>query len=206
MGIRKTKKDDKDIDLVVHLIREGNETAFEQVYYAYYERLCRFANAIIHDSDYAEHVVDDVMLSVWKNRTSLVADSLWAYLVVATRNRSLKLIQSKDFKQTNNLVSLSDDGQELWQYISNPKSPIGWMIEHELEQQIEDIISKLPEECQRVFNLSRNEGLSYQEISERLGISKNTVKYHMKHALQALRSQLSPMFFLILIIQLCNGK
>lgn len=191
----------KDIDLMVSLIRQGDEAAFEQVYRAYYGLLCRFANAIIHDSEYAQHVVDDVMLNVWNNRKNLETDSLRGYLIKATRNNSLKLIQSKDFKLSNRLVSLSDEGQKLEQYLRNPNSPVGWMIEHELSQQIDNIISQLPEECQRVFALSRDEGLSYQQIADLLNISKNTVKYHIKNALQVLRAKLPPLLFLVLITE-----
>ena len=69
-------------------------------------------------------------------------------------------------------------------------SPLGVIIEKELENRINESIDHLPEECRNVFKLSRFENLSYDEISERLGISVNTVRYHIKNALATLRTNL----------------
>lgn len=187
------------VDLALQLIKLGDEAAFEQVYHAYYNRLCSFAYAIIHNNEYAEEVVDDVMLNTWNKRTNIEVTSLWPYLVKAVRNNSIKLVQSKDFRHTNLLTSLSDEGQKLWQYISEPDTPIGSMIERELEDQVQEIIQSFSDECREVFLLGRDKGLSYQQIADRVGISKNTVKYHLKRALQEFHARLSPMLFLLLI-------
>ena len=68
--------------------------------------------------------------------------------------------------------------------------PLGMLLERELEEEIYKAIDKLPDECRRVFNKSRFEGKSYEEISQDLGISINTVKYHIKNALAALQKNL----------------
>jgi RNA polymerase sigma-70 factor (ECF subfamily) len=69
-------------------------------------------------------------------------------------------------------------------------SPLGVIIEKELEQKINDSIEHLPVECRNVFKLSRFDNLSYDEIAERLDISSNTVRYHIKNALSTLRTNL----------------
>lgn len=57
----------------------------------------------------------------------------------------------------------------------------------ELRSHIESAIGSLPEECRRIFLMSRYEDLSHEEIAEKLGISKNTVKVQIYRALQKLR-------------------
>ena len=47
-------------------------------------------------------------------------------------------------------------------------------------------VNRLPNECRKVFWLSRFEGRKNEEIASELGISINTVKYHIKHALALL--------------------
>ena len=69
----------------------------------------------------------------------------------------------------------------------------------ELQQLIDKKLKDLSPQCQRVFYLSRYENLSYHEISLQLGISENTVKYHIKTALAYLRKELSPYILSLLV-------
>lgn len=62
--------------------------------------------------------------------------------------------------------------------------------EQELESEIMQAIDKLPEECGRVFRMSRFEEKKYEEIACELNISVNTVKYHIKRALALLHEDL----------------
>ena len=69
--------------------------------------------------------------------------------------------------------------------------PLATLLEKELEQEIANSIDKLPKECKQVFEMSRFEDLKYQEIADKLNISVNTVKYHIKNALSKLSHDLS---------------
>ena len=77
--------------------------------------------------------------------------------------------------------------------------PLGTLLERELEEEIYKAIDKLPDECRRVFDKSRFEGKSYEEISQELGISVNTVKYHIKNALASLQTNLSKYLITLLL-------
>src|SRR5262249_39204246 len=62
-------------------------------------------------------------------------------------------------------------------------------LEHvELKVRLYQAIDQLPEQCRKVFRMSRFEEMKQQEIADRLGISIKTVKNHITHALQELRS------------------
>ena len=63
-------------------------------------------------------------------------------------------------------------------------------MEQELEGEIMKAIDRLPEECRRVFRMSRFEERKYEEIARQLEISVNTVKYHIKRALTLLHEDL----------------
>ena len=58
-------------------------------------------------------------------------------------------------------------------------------------KKVEKEIDNLPEQCKRVFILSKREGLKYREISEQLHISIKTVEVHMARAMKRLRAQLT---------------
>lgn len=60
----------------------------------------------------------------------------------------------------------------------------------ETEAIINKIIKELPEQCQKVFLMSRFDSLKNEEIAMELGISENTVKTHIYRALQKIASAL----------------
>ena len=63
---------------------------------------------------------------------------------------------------------------------------------------IEKEISLLPPKMREVFELSRNEKLSHNEIAEHLGISPQTVKKQVQNALKILKIKLGPLFSILL--------
>jgi len=65
------------------------------------------------------------------------------------------------------------------------------MIVSELEQKIREAIDRLPMERRKVFIMSRYDGLTYNQIAEKLGISVKTVENQMGKALKTLRIELS---------------
>lgn len=65
------------------------------------------------------------------------------------------------------------------------------MIVSELERKIREAIDRLPLERRKVFIMSRYDGLTYNQIAEKLGISVKTVENQMGKALKTLRAELS---------------
>ena len=70
-----------------------------------------------------------------------------------------------------------------------------------MSAKIDEIINNLPDECRRVYRMSREEGKSNQEIAKEIGISVNTVKYHIKKALRVISSQLLSYLILDLLMR-----
>lgn len=69
-------------------------------------------------------------------------------------------------------------------------SPYGTLLSKELEEKVIQAIEELPAECRQVFIKSRMENKKNKEIADELGISVNTVKYHLKNTLKILREKL----------------
>ncbi len=74
--------------------------------------------------------------------------------------------------------------------MSDGSIPLGKLLDDEFRSVVISAINSLPEDSRKVFELSRNIGLKYEDIAQELGISVNTVKYHMKQSLSILRSLL----------------
>ncbi len=77
-----------------------------------------------------------------------------------------------------------------------------YFAESELRQAIQACMIKLPPRCREIFELSRLSGLSNQEISEKLSISKRTVELQISNSLKVLRTELTDFLPLYLIFYL----
>lgn len=185
-------------EFIITQLKEGNESAYRYIYDKYYVRLCRVAKLYTRDNYVSENLVGDLVFYLWENRENIsIHSSLSSYLFTSIRNRCLNYLQQSSVVHEARLPSAATEMLENMS-VEPESSPLGVIIEKELEQKINDSIEHLPVECRNVFKLSRFENLSYDEIAERLDISSNTVRYHIKNALSTLRTNLReymPLFF-----------
>lgn len=185
--------------LIIRELKEGNEHAYRYVFDAHYDVLCVIASRYLHDDFIAESVVGDVIFHLWETRENIdIQTSLRQYLVRSVRNRCLDYLKSRRVRHEQTISTLSDDGR-LLEKPAGHDHPLGYLLEKELEQTINDAIERLPVDCRRVFKMSRFDGKKNAEIAQELGISVNTVKYHMKQALRLLQQQLGKYFALLLM-------
>lgn len=179
--------------IIIENLRRGDEHAFRYIYEHHYVLLCRFANQILNDAALAEEVVDDVIFYLWEHRAEIeITYSVRAYLMRAVRNRCLNELQSLHRREELHFSSfmLPENMDFLDSVFVEEDQPLGRLLEQELEEELARGIEELPVECRTVFKKSRFEQKKYEEIASELGISVNTVKYHIKNALSFLQKRL----------------
>lgn len=191
----------KDTLIIEHL-RRGDEEAFKYIYERHYVLLCRFANQILNDAALSEEVVDDAIFYLWEHRREIeITYSVRAYLMRAVRNRCLNELQSLSHREELHFSSfmLPENMEFLDSVFVEENQPLGVLLEQELEDELTRSIEELPVECRTVFKKSRFEQKKYEEIALELGISINTVKYHIKNALSLLQKRLDNYLHLLII-------
>lgn len=164
-----------------------NLSSFEALFRQYYAELCRYALKLTRNEDAAEEVVQEVFVNFWERRSDIrITHSVKAYLVSSVRNRAINYLKlqlpkdqrKEDIDDFHIVLRQERDGQDL-EY-------------RELYQMVQNAVSHLPEKCKAIFILSREEGLTYQEIADQLGLSLKTVENQMGIALRKLRTALKP--------------
>lgn len=191
----------KDTLIIEHL-RRGDEEAFKYIYEHHYVLLCRFANQILNDAALSEEVVDDAIFYLWEHRREIeITYSVRAYLMRAVRNRCLNELKSLSHREELHFSSfmLPENMEFLDSVFVEENQPLGVLLEQELEDELTRSIEELPVECRTVFKKSRFEQKKYEEIALELGISINTVKYHIKNALALLQKRLDNYLHLLII-------
>ena len=162
---------------LVQLMQSGDERVLIEIYNRYWEKMLAVAYNRLGNQEEAEECVQDVLYKLWKLRHdfSLAKVELANYLSRAIRNQSFNILEQRHRERlrSENYDPVKD---------INLLSPERQLMIRELQQQIDNSINALPPQCQLVFKLSRQQGFSNKEIAEKLNLSENTVKSHLKKA------------------------
>lgn len=155
---------------------------FEEIYLQYAPLVERFAYSLLKNDLAVKDVSQTVFLKLYQMRDRIPdIQSIKSYLFKATRNAVIDYV--------------SDYGEIYSEEIKGEIEDVAGMISEEDRVEKRDLImlihlaeDKMPEQRRKVFRMSRVEGMKYQEIADRLGISVKTVEYHISKALRDLKN------------------
>ena len=176
------KGDDK---FLVFQLKKGNEKAFNSLYDKYLLDVYHFSLSLLKSKDHAMEVVQEVFLKIWITRDAIDENKNFkSFLLTITKNLSLNILN----KATTDL----NFRNKIYENLETQRSTTNeYILNKEYDQLKKNAIDALPAGRKKVFLLSREEGKSYQEISEELNISINTVKTQIKKALEGIREYFS---------------
>jgi RNA polymerase sigma-70 factor (family 1) len=153
--------------------------AYKELFVCYHHRLTKFSFSILHDFESAEEVVSDVFLKLWNGRKALAdVQNPHLYLYVCTKNQSINYLRKRD---GNRVFCIDEIAVELESLYLDPEQ---LMITEEMLKRIRLAIKQLPQKCQLVFKLIKEDGLKHKEAAELLGLSVKTIENQMTIALR----------------------
>ena len=161
---------------------------FEKIYDQYFEKLYRYAFSITKSRDLAEDVVEEVFLNIWTRQNgNLVIKELDSYLFVSVKHIAIKTLSNDpgkfQYAKYEEILSITD--------VIDPES---LLLADELQNIIQEVIQDLPPHCSLVYDMLKNKGMSYEEVSKELGVTKKTVENHICKALAKIKDRLSKYF------------
>lgn len=176
---------------LTEFLRDGDRMAYTEIYNRYDRLLYLFAYKRIGNREEVKDIIHEVFLSLWINHEHInLTYSLTTYLHSAVRNKIIDLIARKQvsFRYIETFNYFVESGQNTTDHL----------IRHnELQALIEKEVQALPQKMREVFDLSRKSNYSRKEIAEELGLSEQTVKSHMQHALKILKVKLGSLLVLV---------
>ncbi|RZF60017.1 RNA polymerase sigma factor [Sphingobacterium corticibacterium] len=188
-------------EALVVLLNNDDERAFLEIYDRYKDELATHLVRLLHSSELAEEVLQDIFMMLWEKRHDMDASkSVPAYLYRSAINKSKNI-----FRKIANDNRLRE---EFLTYFRTANNNIveEWMENKEIQQLLQTLLDRLPPQQKKVYMLCKLDGLSYKEVSEKLKISIATVNSHIRNANIFLKgelknqSELSGFLYIILIL------
>lgn len=163
-------------------ISEGDEAAFHTLYTQYWGKIYANALKFTKAPELAKDLAQDVFVKLWVKREKLATvEQFAAYLYRVARNVFYDHFSQKVFDPSN--------AAYLDIYFQGITLPADTRLQtRELESHIESAIRRLPVQVRTAFELSRKEGLSHDQIAEKMGISRITSKSYISRALLSIRA------------------
>ncbi len=164
--------------------------ALSLLYDRYARLVFSLALHILGRVDLAEEITQEVFWKVWEKADGYRPErgSVRAWLTQITRNRALD-VRRRQQRRPLSAHALPEPPESLV-LPGETANPEEHAVEEWEKQQLRQAIGQLPQEQQVVLWLAYFEGLSHQQIAQRLGLPLGTVKSRLRSALQHLRKAL----------------
>jgi RNA polymerase sigma-70 factor (ECF subfamily) len=167
------------------LIAEGHEPAFRVLYDRYWEKLFNYLVHITKSREIAEEIVADVFLKLWTGRDLLQnIQHMDGFLRKVAYNKAMDFfkIASRDARLQKVVAAGMSEAVEA--------DTDNRLLDNEYRQILQEAVQQLSPQRRLIFSLSREAGLTHEQIARRLNLSRHTVRNSMAEALKSIREYL----------------
>jgi RNA polymerase sigma-70 factor (family 1) len=178
----RTLSPNSDQNLLISL-RQGDIKAFDELYHRYAKKLMAFALSFFANQVIAEDAVQEIFIRIWEKRKELDESKPFkSYLFQAVKFYMFNYIRDK---------KISCSYEEVSEAMFRRENLVEEKLHYEeLEATTIALIDRLPLVQQQVFRLNKLEGLTPQEIANRMNLSKRTIEHHIYLATKTVKSKL----------------
>lgn len=170
-------------------VAEGDHDAFRSLFQLYADKMHAAVYSYTKSRFLSEELVQEVFIRLWKYRGQLqhVKDpSAYLFRMVFNHINTYLKRAANEQRLLDRVRSLADP---------NPEETLRRLEANEMNRIITAAVNSLPPQKKIIYQMSREQGLSYQEIASQLNISPNTVRNHLVEATKLLRNYLKEYAF-----------
>ena len=166
---------------LLHLLNQGDELAFVEFYRTYRNPIRIFLEKFLKSPELSEDLGQEIFLQIWESRGRMDhIRSLHSWVYTLARNKALDMLRRAS-------VDMNAKAEILKHYHTVSTTTYDQVLTKEYLDYIQSVIATLPPQTQKVWQLCREREFSYEEVAEKLGISRNAVKKHMMRSMKVLR-------------------
>jgi RNA polymerase sigma-70 factor (family 1) len=181
------------------LIRTGVKEAFQELFTRYAPRIYQFSLSYLNNEADAEELVQDVFLKIWERREKLdPSKKIKAFIFKIAVNTIYDFIRRKNIESAYKEFAGAD--------FKSQDSTWHQVIFDEMLGNLDVLVKQMPAERQKIFRLSREDGLTNNEIASKLNLSKRTVENQLYRAIAFLKKHFrTDSLFTLLFLYLWCG-
>lgn len=167
---------------MAYLDEQERRRKFERFFIQTFPKVKAFAWKVLKSEDDAEDIAQDVFVKLWSSPEIWEKQETWNnYIYAIVRNQIYNFLKHKSV-ELNYQEQLSQEDFPSFEADIHDK-----LYAKEIELLIKLALDNMPEQRRKVFILSRQRGLSNQEIADNLQLSVRTVERHIYLALVELK-------------------
>jgi len=168
---------------LISRLKEGDLTAFDELYLKYYALLCASAYFFLKNGQEAKDLVQNLFLDIWDRQLYVhFHDDIKGYLFLAVKNRCINYLKKqrvqdrtkKGYAALQEEVGAEETGYEEGDY-----------------GRLRAALEEMPDQKKRAIQMVYLHGKRYQDAADAMRISINSVKTHLKTGLKLLRGEMS---------------
>jgi RNA polymerase sigma-70 factor (family 1) len=177
-----TATKDQDIQIIEQLMK-GSKDAFRSLFNAYSPKIHAFALSYLKNETEAEELIQEVFLKLWEVRATLDSSkNIKSFLFKICINLIYDYIRRKNIEQAYIEYSGKNSsiyGHDTWHEV----------VYNDMLANLYQLVAVMPLQRQRIFRMSKEEGLSNEEIAQQLNLSKRTVENQLYRAVSFLKEK-----------------
>jgi RNA polymerase sigma-70 factor (ECF subfamily) len=166
---------------VLESLKSGNERALQTIYLHLKAPLVHFLFSLLKSKEEAEDIAQETFISLWENRETLdTGRNVRSLIFTIARNKVINLFKRNQIGQQYVTEAEYHNAEAV-------TTSEDLLIARETELLIDLIVHRMPEMRRDIFVMSHYQGLSNDEIAERMNIPKENVANHIARAKRELK-------------------
>ena len=173
---------------MLNRIASGDETAFAELYAQFHLSVFQFVQKFVKSPQLSEDISQEVFVKIWENRSRVEEiQSIKSYLFTIARNHTLNTLKSIG----KNEAAIHEIIRHFPTQKNNSEDDL---LSQEYQHFLQNTLNSLSPRSREIFSLCRQNGKTYEEVAQQLGISRNAVKNHMVASMKILKAAMEKNF------------